>query len=41
MSVIRALRDHLRGDIDEIIIDHPPTYRLARNFLEQVMPIVQ
>ncbi len=36
--VIRALRDHLRGDIDEIIIDHPPTYRLARNFLEQVMP---
>jgi ribonuclease E len=36
--VIRALRDHLRGDIDEIIIDHPPTYRLVRNFLEQVMP---
>ena len=36
--VIRALRDHLRGDIDEIIIDHPPTFRLARNFLEQVMP---
>ncbi|MEE9413009.1 MAG: Rne/Rng family ribonuclease [Methylococcales bacterium] len=36
--VIRALRDHLRGDVDEIIIDHPPTFRLARNFLEQVMP---
>ncbi|HFD12848.1 MAG TPA: Rne/Rng family ribonuclease [Crenotrichaceae bacterium] len=36
--VICALRDHLRGDIDEIIIDHPPTFRLARNFLEQVMP---
>ncbi|MCH9698242.1 MAG: Rne/Rng family ribonuclease [Gammaproteobacteria bacterium] len=36
--VICALRDHLRGDVDEIIIDHPPTFRLARNFLEQVMP---
>jgi ribonuclease E len=36
--VIRALRDHLRADIDEILIDHPATYRMVRNFLQQVMP---
>lgn len=36
--VIRALRDHLRGDIDEILIDNPATFRLVRNFLQQVMP---
>ena len=36
--VIRALRDHLRGDIDEILIDNPSTFRLVRNFLQQVMP---
>lgn len=36
--VIRALRDHLRGDIDEILIDNPATLRLATSFLQQVMP---
>ena len=36
--IIRALRDHLRGDIDEILIDHQPTYKTVRTFLQQVMP---
>jgi ribonuclease E len=36
--VIRALRDHLRGDIDEILIDDSATLRLATNFMQQVMP---
>ena len=36
--IIRALRDHLRSDIDEILIDHPATHKLVRSFLEQVMP---
>ncbi|NJD06099.1 MAG: ribonuclease E [Methylococcaceae bacterium] len=36
--IIRALRDHLRGDIDEILIDNPSTHKLVRSFLEQVMP---
>ena len=36
--IIRALRDHLRGDIDEIIIDHPGTFKLVKSFLQQVMP---
>jgi len=36
--VIRALRDHLRGDIDEILIDNPTTHNLVISFLQQVMP---
>jgi ribonuclease E len=36
--IIRALRDHLRGDIDEILIDNPSTHKLVTSFLEQVMP---
>jgi ribonuclease E len=36
--VIRALRDHLRADIDEILIDNPSTHRLVTSFLQQVMP---
>ena len=36
--IIRALRDHLRGDIDEILIDHPATFKLVKSFLQQVMP---
>lgn len=36
--IIRALRDHLRGDIDEILIDHPGTFKLVKSFLQQVMP---
>ena len=36
--IIRALRDHLRGDIDEILIDNPATHKLVQSFLQQVMP---
>jgi ribonuclease E len=36
--IIRALRDHLRGDIDEILIDNPATFKVVRSFLQQVMP---
>ncbi len=36
--IIRALRDHLRNDIDEILIDKESSYKLVQNFLKQVMP---
>lgn len=36
--IIRALRDHLRGDIDEILIDQDGAFKLVQNFLKQVMP---
>ncbi len=36
--IIRALRDHLRGDIDEILIDQEASFKLVQNFLKQVMP---
>jgi ribonuclease E len=36
--IIRALRDHLRGDIDEILIDNPETHKLVLSFMQQVMP---
>ncbi|WP_411725315.1 Rne/Rng family ribonuclease [Methyloglobulus sp.] len=36
--IIRALRDHLRGNIDEILIDNEDSFRLVQNFLRQVMP---
>ena len=36
--IIRALRDHLRGDIDEILIDHAGSFKLVKSFLQQVMP---
>lgn len=36
--IIRALRDHLRGDIDEILIDQEAAFKLVHNFLKQVMP---
>ncbi len=32
------MRDHLRGDIDEILIDNPETHKLVLSFLQQVMP---
>jgi len=35
---IRALRDHLRNDIGEILIDNPKVYEDAREFVAQVMP---
>lgn len=36
--IIRALRDHLREDIGEIIIDDTDVYNDAKRFVEQVMP---
>ncbi len=36
--MIRALRDHLRGEIDEILIDDADAYNLVKKFLQQVMP---
>ena len=36
--IIRALRDYLRADIGEIVIDHPAVYRQAQDFVQQVMP---
>ena len=35
---IRALRDHLRSDIGEILIDNPSVYETAHEFMQQVMP---
>jgi ribonuclease E len=35
---IRALRDYLRADIGEILIDEPALYEDAREFMQQVMP---
>ncbi|MGB7453477.1 MAG: Rne/Rng family ribonuclease [Lysobacterales bacterium] len=35
---IRALRDHLRNDIGEILIDNETVYNDAREFMQQVMP---
>ncbi len=37
-AMIRALRDHFRDDINEIIIDDKKVYQDAYHFLEQVMP---
>jgi len=36
--IIRALRDHLRGNIDEILIDNEDAFKLVQKFLKQVMP---
>ncbi|MBS0582049.1 MAG: ribonuclease E [Proteobacteria bacterium] len=36
--IIRALRDYLRNDIGEILIDSPELYGDAREFVQQVMP---
>ncbi len=35
---IRALRDHLRNDIGEILIDDPKVFKDAMEFVQQVMP---
>lgn len=37
-SIIRSLRDHLRNDIDEILVDEKSAYVLAHDFLKQVIP---
>lgn len=36
--IIRALRDHLRSDIGEIMIDDPEVYEQAKEFMQKVMP---
>ncbi|MDN3518464.1 ribonuclease E [Aquisalimonas lutea] len=36
--IIRALRDYLRQDTGEILIDDPEVYATARDFVQQVMP---
>ncbi|HKX55578.1 MAG TPA: Rne/Rng family ribonuclease [Xanthomonadales bacterium] len=35
---IRALRDHMRNDIGEILVDDPKVYEDAKQFIEDVMP---
>lgn len=37
-AVIRALRDYLRKDIDEILIDHQDVYEDVVNHLKQIRP---
>ncbi|MFC0677736.1 Rne/Rng family ribonuclease [Lysobacter korlensis] len=36
--IIRALRDYMRPDIGEILVDTPEMYEEAKEFVEQVMP---
>ncbi len=36
--IIRALRDYMRPDIGEILVDTPEMYEEAREFVQQVMP---
>ncbi len=36
--IIRSIRDYLRADISEIVIDHPDVYKEASEFIQQVMP---
>ncbi len=36
--IIRALRDYLRADIAEILVDDPAVYEQAREFITAVMP---
>ena len=39
--IIRAMRDYLRQDIGEVLIDSPDIYNDALNFIRQVMPSYQ
>ena len=36
--IIRAIRDYMRDDIDEILIDTPEAHTQAKDFISQVMP---
>ncbi len=36
--IIRALRDYLRDDIGEVLIDQPEVYETGEEFMKQVMP---
>jgi ribonuclease E len=39
--IIRAIRDYLRPDIGEVIVDNREAYNLATAFIQQVMPDYQ
>ena len=36
--IVRALRDYMRSDIGEILVDTPEMYEEAKEFVQQVMP---
>ena len=36
--IIRTIRDYLRPSIGEVIIDHHPSFLLARDYIHKVMP---
>jgi len=36
--IVRAIRDYLRGDIQEILVDQEDIYERAQKFMQQVMP---
>jgi ribonuclease E len=36
--IIRAIRDYLRNDINEILVDEPGVFEQGRDFMKQVMP---
>ncbi len=36
--IVRALRDYLRSDVGEILVDTEELYETAREFMQQVMP---
>ena len=36
--IVRALRDYMRSDIGEILVDTPEMYEEAKDFVQQVMP---
>jgi len=36
--IIRAVRDYLRDDVDQVLIDSPEAYRQATDFVGMVMP---
>ncbi len=36
--IVRALRDYLRSDVSEILVDTEELYATAKEFMEQVMP---
>ena len=36
--IIRAIRDNMRDDIDQVMIDSPEAYSLAKDFVSGVMP---
>jgi len=37
-AMIRALRDHLRQETDEIIIDHPAVFEEAKQYIQLIRP---